>query len=435
MNRQEAENYIYESYLKAQDFWDYTTPDSLKRSPAFSRKILQRLSAVPAAVITGSKGKGSVAKIISKILQSRKKVGLFTSPHISLFNERFSVNDKMISDADFVRHIKIIKPLFDEISHGMEPGKCISPIGIQTALALNYFNEEATDFNILECGKGAKYDDVPNVRHEYAVINTIFLEHTRELGHTLREIAMDKSYVMDGTQKCVVIGRQNPEVMEVLMERSHKYETPLKIFGKDYGVEKITYTQEGMIFDGWIGNDRYNDIHIPLLGEHQAVNCILAMTLCKEILGKLDSEMVNEALKDLCWPGRQQVLSSYPFILLDACINTESTINLKNTLDYLRIKDAILIVGIPDDKDFSGVVKSMHTYAKEIIITKSQNPHYVFTANQVSHLKELGMDALWIDNLEEAISRALKKGNPTVILGTTSLVSEVIDWKNRSGEL
>ena len=124
-----------------------------------------------------------------------------------------------------------------------------------------------------ECGKGAKYDDVNNVRHNYAVINRIFLEHTRELGDTLTSIAEDKSHVITGEQKCVYFAEQEPEVLEVLQRRAETLHIPYKIYGRDFHAENIRYTCFGMQFDVEIGDNIYADLQIPLLGEHQAKNC------------------------------------------------------------------------------------------------------------------------------------------------------------------
>ena len=117
--------------------------------------------------------------MISRILQTNLSVGLMTSPHITDFRERFRVNDTMISETDFCRLMAEIQPEILDIASDLPDSVCISPMGIQADLALTYFSEKHTDFNIFECGKGAKYDDVNNIRHDYAVINRIFLAYKR----------------------------------------------------------------------------------------------------------------------------------------------------------------------------------------------------------------------------------------------------------------
>ena len=124
-------------------------------------------------------------------------------------------------------------------------------------------------------------------------------------------------------------------------------------------------------------------------------------------------------------PGRMEVINKNPFMLLDACIHGTSCKNVIEVLEHLDIKKAVFIIGIPDDKDYIGVVRRVENKACEIILTKSQNPHYVFTVRQQERLKEEGIDAVWTEGVLEAVSVARKKDNPIVILGTTSVIAEV----------
>ena len=275
--QKEAEDFVYASYLRAATHQDYAAQDAGKRHPELTRSLLRQKSIAPCVVVTGSKGKGSVANMISRILQTNFTVGLMTSPHITDFRERFRVNDTMISETDFCRLMAEIQPEILDIASDLPDSVCISPMGIQADLALTYFSEKHTDFNVFECGKGAKYDDVNNIRHDYAVINRIFLEHTRELGDTLTAIAEDKSHVITGEQKCVYFAEQEPEVLEVLVRRAEAMQVPYKIYGRDFQAENIRYTCSGMLFDVVIGDNIYPDLQIPLLGEHQAKNCALAL--------------------------------------------------------------------------------------------------------------------------------------------------------------
>ena len=191
MNRIQAEDYIYASYLRAERFQNYESKDSKKRNPALTKAIIDSLNRTPCVLITGSKGKGSVANMISQILQSRHRVGLMTSPHITAFNERFRVNNLPISDSEFVSTVEALKEPFDQIESTLPSNVCISPMGIQAAIGLLYFSNKHTSYNVFELGKGAKYDDVNNINSSYSVINSIFLEHTRELGETVEKIAED----------------------------------------------------------------------------------------------------------------------------------------------------------------------------------------------------------------------------------------------------
>lgn len=429
MNRKEAEDFVYKSYLKAEKHQDYNAKDSDKRHPDLTREIIQNKAGTPSVVVTGSKGKGSVSNMISQILQSQYKVGLMTSPHLIDFCERFKINGINISDKDFVHYMSLIQPEIENIESVIPENSCISPMGIQADLGLTYFNAEKTDFNVFECGKGAKFDDVNNVKHDYAVINSIFLEHTRELGETVEEIAKDKAYVITGEQKYVYVADQAPSVLEVIENRARELLVPIKVYGRDFQARNIRFTQTGMFFDVVIGDDIYSDLMIPLLGEHQAKNCALAMTLCRDVLETIDIEIVKKKLSEMDWPGRMEVISSEPFILLDACINAASCGNVKNVISHLGITDFTAIIGIPNDKDYAGVVREMNDAAGNIILTRSHNPHYIFTIEQTKRLKDEGIDTMWVDSLENAIEKAMEIAKPIIILGTTSVISEVKQYQ------
>lgn len=430
--QKEAEDFVYASYLRAATHLDYAAKDAGKRHPELTRSLLRQKSITPCVVVTGSKGKGSVANMISRILQTNYTVGLMTSPHITDFRERFRVNDTMISEADFCRLMAQIRPEILDIASDLPESVCISPMGIQADLALTYFSEKHTDFNVFECGKGAKYDDVNNIPHDYAVINRIFLEHTRELGDTLADIAEDKSHVITGEQKCVYFAEQEPEVLEILVRRAEAMQVPYKIYGRDFQAENIRYTCSGMLFDVVIGDNIYPDLQIPLLGEHQAKNCALALAVCADVMADLYRESttfsmpaVRKNLSLLHWPGRMEVLHSDPFVLLDACINSASCENVKDVLRHLGISNCTVIVGIPEDKDYAGVVRSMNDMAARIILTKSGNPHYHFSKNQQETLVQEGISAEWTGSVKQALTLAASFPNPIVILGTTSVISEV----------
>ena len=429
--QKEAEDFVYASYLRAAAHQDYAAKDAGKRHPELTRSLLRQKSITPCVVVTGSKGKGSVANMISRILQTNLCVGLMTSPHITDFRERFRVNDTMISEADFCRLMAQIQPEILDIASDLPESVCISPMGIQADLALTYFSEKHTAFNVFECGKGAKYDDVNNIRHDYAVINRIFLEHTRELGDTLAAIAEDKSHVITGEQKCVYFAEQEPEVLEVLVRRAEAMQVPYKIYGRDFQAENIRYTCSGMLFDVVIGDNIYPDLQIPLLGEHQAKNCALALAVCMDVMADLcrksktfSMPAVRNNLSLLHWPGRMEVLRFDPFVLLDACINSASCENVKEVLRHLGISNCTVIVGIPEDKDYAGVVRSMKNVAARIILTRSQNPHYHFSQHQREVLMQEGILTEWTDSVKQALNLANSFSDAIVILGTTSVISE-----------
>lgn len=425
MNREEAEDFIYKSYLKAEKFQKYEEKDAQKRRPELTRELIRQLCHTEAVVITGSKGKGSVANMIAQILMPWKKVGLMTSPHQIDFCERFRVNGKPISDSDFVQTVSELLPQMEELEKGLAPGVCISPMGIQAAVALSFFEKQNCSFQVFECGKGAQYDDVNNIPHAYAVINCIFPEHLRELGENIVEIARDKAHVIAGGQKCVYVAPQEPQVLDVIIRRAERFQVPLKIYGRDFRAEHIRYEARGMCFDVVTEKKHYTDLRIPLLGEHQARNCALALALCEDVLPEMDLPKVYHQLRELHWPGRMEIVSERPLLFLDACIHGVSCRNVKEVLRNYPDRKWVTVIGIPDDKDYVGVATEMAKVSENILLTKSKNPHYVFTQKQKVVLEEKGIHAIWTESVSEALEQAKILGDSIVVLGTTSVVAEV----------
>lgn len=434
MNQKEAEDFVYSSYLRAEKYHAYEEKDAGRRHPEFTRELLRKKSGTPAVVVTGSKGKGSVSKMIAEILQTEFTVGLMTSPHIEDFCERFQVNGEKVSSPLFSAFMEEIRPEIEEIDRGIPKEFCISPMGIQADFALTWFLSRKTDFNVFECGKGAKLDDVNNILHDYAVINSIFLEHRRELGNTISEIAEDKAHVITGKEKAVFVGEQTEEVMAAIEERAALFSVPLKVYGRDFWEENFRTEQTGIVFDLCIFGKRYRDIKLPLLGTYQAKNCALAMALSLSIFSKekkLDLGAVRRRLAKLNWPGRLELISGDPFILLDCCINRVSTKAVKAVLTEMKIEKLSVIIVIPEDKDYSGVAEEIKPFSESIILTRTKNPHYHFSKLQCERLLEKGIFSEWANDFPEAIKKAEERGLPIVILGTTSLLPEVKNWQKR----
>ena len=442
MNRKEAEDFVYSSYLRAEKYHVYEEKDAERRHPEFTRELLRKKSGTPAAIVTGSKGKGSVSKMIAEILQTKFNVGLMTSPHIEDFCERFQVNGEKVSSPLFSMLMEEIRPEIEEIDRKIPKEFSVSPMGIQADFALTWFRSRKTDFNVFECGKGARLDDVNNILHDYAVINSVFLEHRRELGNTIAEIAEDKAHVITGREKAVFVGEQTEEAMAVIEKRAALFSVPLKVYGRDFWEENLRTEQTGIVFDLCIFGKRYRDIRLPLLGDFQAKNCALAMAVSEMVfsdlsdksteMGKtLEMDAVRRRLSEINWPGRLELISGEPFILLDCCINRISTKAVKAVLAERKIEKPVSIIAIPEDKDYRGVVQEMYPLSESVILTRTNNPHYHFSEKQCERMAEEGIATEWAENFTEAMKKAEEKGLPIVILGTTSLLPEVKSWKKR----
>jgi len=423
---QEAIDYIYASYLKAEPYLDYSAPDREKRHPEYTKELIQDLCMDGNNIlITGSKGKGSVACMIAGILQTKQEsVGLLTSPHVLTFRERIKCNGKLISEADFVRFCKAVEEKL--CNTRLEKQEYISPIGIECAAAMMFFREQKTWFNVIECGKGVAYDDTRNVRHDYAVINPVFLEHVRELGPGLKEIAENKAAVMEQGQKCVYLGRQSEIPEKIFHDRAEEYHIPVKEYGNDFSCRNVRLDELGILFDVITNRRSYTDLRIPTWGEYQAENCALAISVCEDIIEECSLEKIKSFLQNLKIPGRMELYEKNPICILDACINRESTGAICSALEKIPYTKGIAILAIPEDKDYAGVAEAISKYAELVILTDTDSPHYQFSPAQLTKVRETVPASIYIENPEKALQYA-KQQNPELIciLGTTSLIAQM----------
>ncbi len=424
---------IYKSYLRASEYQNYSQLDMYKRNPEYTRTILDKLRVNYNPInilVTGSKGKGSVSKMVSDILQIYfEKVGLFTSPHIVRFNERIQINNNEISDEKLIEKISIVDKIVDSLD--IPNDRYISPIGILTAIAMLYFYENNCSVNVFECGKGAKFDDVNILDRDYSIINTIFNEHTRELGGSIEAIAEDKSTIIKKGQICAYSAKQSETVMRIIRERAISENVELKTYGIDFSAENISLSTNGTSFDVVTKLNRYDNIKIPLLGKHQAENVALAFQLCEDIVGALDIEKVSQIMYGLNWPGRLEIISHNPVIVLDACINRTSAISALEIIKLIDAEKIATIVGVPSDKDYKGIVEEMKIISDVIILTESSNTHYKFSSEQISDFSNYN-NISYIKDLEEAVITAknyVGVNGMVCILGTTSLITDVKKMK------
>ena len=448
--RREAEDYVYRSYLAAAPHWRYEDPDSAKRHPEHAARVISTLPRVPTCVVTGSKGKGSVCRMLACVMGTRVRTGLMTSPHLARFNERICVDGVPVEDEALVASVARLRPAFDEVQRTLRPGECLGPMGIQAAMALDLFWRAGCGFEVLECGKGARYDDVNVVAHEYAVLNTVFLEHTRELGPTLSAIASDKAHVMREGVRHAYVGPQQPEALERIEERAGQVGVPLRRYGRDFWAGPVSREGARMTFDVRLPQGTLAGMRLALFGEHQARNCALALAVAADVLVEtqgmseaealawLGSPAVREALEVLRIPGRLELVATEPPCLVDACVNRVSAREVLAALRGLlgdpgadvQASSAdqagvTFVMGIPNDKDYLGVARELAPVVARLVLVDPARAHYVFDLDvQRGQLEAQGIESEVGGGVAEGIECAREIGLPVVVVGIAPVIAD-----------
>ncbi len=351
--------------------------------------------------VAGTNGKGSVASSLASILyRSGYKTGLYTSPHLVHFNERIQVNHRPISNDRVVATYRAVKdahfgkrdPTFFEFT---------------TAMALFEFADQKVDWAIIETGMGGRLDATNIINPAISIITNISLEHREYLGNTLTQIAAEKAGIIKKRTPLVTGIRQKKAFSEIKRIAAEK-NAPLFRLGTDF---KIRRNQE-QTFSYYGIRNVWHNLQTALPGSYQVDNAALVLAAC-ELLGKHKAEIalsnIQEGLSRNYWPGRLEVVSNNPFIILDGAHNLAAARNLAKFLSTnLAGRDITLVVGILDDKPYKTMLKSLLTPANRVILTRAKIDRALEPGKLYETAKTLNPDVTIIPDVELAIKNAIE---------------------------
>ncbi len=374
MNYKKAVKYI-DSFINYEKipYYDYKTSLKFNRMERFLSLLGNPEKNLKTIHITGTKGKGSTASIVSSILKEAGfKTGLYTSPHLISFRERIKINGDEIPEDDITSILNEIKPAVEKLKKTEK----VSFFEILTAISFIYFKREKVDFTVLEVGMGGRLDATNAVDDSISAITPISLEHTQKLGSTLSEIAYEKAGIIKNNSLCLT-SPQEPEAMDIIEEICRRKDTRLLRIQKDIFLEEKDFNDKEQEFNVWGRFGEYRNLRFKLLGQHQLMNAALAVGISESLrrYGVIINEpTLRKGLLAVDWPGRLEVVSREPFIILDGAQNKASSQALVSAIKrHFKYKKIILIFAISQDKDIEGTSGVLGEFADEIIITKVKN--------------------------------------------------------------
>ena len=311
--------------------------------------------------ITGTNGKGSTAAILSSILQQAGyRVGLFTSPHLRLYNERIQINGRMISDQDLCTAAEAVKAASDCMAH--------SPTEFErfTAMALLYFQRKNCDIVVMEVGLGGSLDSTNVIpAPEAAVITQIDLEHTEYLGSTLEEIAATKAGIIKPGCDTVLCA-QSQSVEAVVGARCTACGSPLHLTAPAR-LRHCVYTLQGQQFD----YRQRKNLHLGLLGTYQSSNAAVVLDTVDALRGRgwnIPEPAIRQGLSATVWPGRFEKMQDAPLVFLDGAHNPNGVEALVRCLrTYLPGQKVIFVMGVMADKDYGAMLERIGPLAQRFI--------------------------------------------------------------------
>ena len=330
--------------------------------------------------IAGTKGKGSISMFTSSILQANGfNVGLFTSPHLICDRERIRVNNEIISEGDLSRALSYLQ---DKLGDSF--CQDLTYFEIYTLMAVFYFSMKKVDFAVFETGMGGRLDATNVIDAEVCGISPISYDHMSVLGDKIEQIASEKAAIIK-RGACCISSHQEDSVLGVIKQRCHDVDAPLSLVGRDITYSVSHTGEEGNAFDVNGLEASYQVCSTRMLGSFQASNCAAAIGICEKLLGGkgVDTAKVKEGIKNAFIPGRMEILSRKPLMLIDGAQNADSADKLKKSVEQIfKYDKLILLLGLSEGKDIKGVCDELASFADEIILTRAsvkraQDPHII----------------------------------------------------------
>ncbi len=371
--------------------------------------------------VAGTNGKGSTAAILHAILSAAGyKVGLFTSPHLIDFCERIRIGTRWVSPREVVETVAAIKSC-------IEPAEIrLTPFEMMTVLAFHIFDQARVDIAIVEVGLGGRLDATNVLTPLVSIITSIGLDHQQYLGSTLADIAREKGGIIKPAIPAV-LGKLDQESRDVLCRRARDQGSTILSYGQDFTLEKDAsgrYCYSGK-------QHQYEGLQLSLNGKFQARNAAVALAGLEYLQDPFPVSVVQigAGLQLVRWPGRLDIVSTRPLVILDGAHNIQALHTLLAELpDLVPHQRPVFLFGVMRDKAWRPMVAALEQVAAEVVVTavtqpRAEDPYTVqraFSSNRSVRV---------VERAAEACRQLLHRAGPQdaiVVCGSLFLVGEVL---------
>ena len=376
--------------------------------------------------IAGTNGKGSTAAFYDSALREvGLKVGRFTSPHLSSYRERMTINGEPISETDLAELITGLRPIVEAVAaDGFGPP---TEFELGTAAGLLYFARREVDVSVVEVGMGGRFDATNVISPTLSVITHIALDHREYLGDTLEKIAFEKAGIIKSGIP-VVIGLQEREIEKYLMEVAISRKAPYSLASK-LKIERATIGESGNSFSINHPSVGAFTVRTGLVGKHQISNCLnflAGLEFLSSVGLKLSREKVISGLAKACWPGRFERVPGFERLkfYLDGAHNPDGMRALVGNLTTIYPgQKADFLLGILNNRPLSEMAAILAPVARRVIVTKVPDPKSATTEDLAKVFTELGIETVAEPIPEKALELLLATENHlALICGSLYLV-------------
>jgi len=345
----------------------------------------------PSIHIAGTNGKTSVARMVDALLTAlQRRTGRTTSPHLQSAVERIAIDGHPISPAHYVATYREIEPFVQMIDQQSQAdgGPAMSKFEVLTAMAFAAFADAPIEVAVIEVGLGGRWDATNVVDAPVAVITPISIDHVEYLGDDIAGIAGEKAGIIhqadEGAPDTVaVIGRQVPEAMQVLLAQTVRADAAVAREDSEFAVLDRQVAIGGQMLQLQGLGGVYSDVYLPLHGEHQAHNAVVALAAVEAFFGagaqrQLDVDAVRAGFAAATSPGRLERMRSAPTVFIDAAHNPAGAAALAQTLDEeFDFRFLVGVVSVLADKDVGGILAALEPALDRIVVTHNGSPRAV----------------------------------------------------------
>ena len=422
---------------------------SLTRISALMDLLGSPQHAYPAIHVAGTNGKTSVTRMIDALLTAlHRRTGRITSPHLQRVTERIAVDGRPISARTYIDTYRDLEPYITMVddSSTAAGGARMSKFEVLTAIALAVLAEAPVDIAGVETGMGGRWDATNVIDSAVAVITPIAMDHADYLGDSLAAIAGEKAGIIKAAKPdelvpvdpVTVIGIQPPEAMDVLLRQAVESESVVARQNSEFAVlESVTAVGGQLLTLQGLGGV-YDEIFLPLHGEHQASNAVVALAAVEAFFGagadrQLEIDAVRSGFAAVTSPGRLERLRSAPTVFIDAAHNPHGAQALAQALtSEFEFRRLIGVVGVLGDKDPEGVLEALEPVLDAVVVTNNGSPRALDTeiladiAHQVFGEDRVEVAPFLPDAVETAIALAEETDGEPVAGGGVVITGSVV---------
>lgn len=416
----------YEEVLaKIDTYQRFSTKPELERIAALLSLLENPQDKLKFVHVAGTNGKGTTCTLIASVLQKAGyRTGLFLSPHVCDFRERMQFCGEMIPQEELVAAAERVFPAAEQLKRN---GLLVNEFELITAIAMLWFAERRCEIVALEVGLGGRFDATNVIQNPLvSVITSISLDHTKILGDTIGQIALEKCGIIKQGCPTVCAPDEPADALDVIRSIAGERSSPLTEASEDiFKVGKSDFSGTELQYSGV-------SLRLPFLGAHQVKNAATALAVLEVLQRsgwKIPITSVREGFLTARLPARLEMLSADPPVLLDGAHNPEGTAALASAIRYyLPGKKIVAVMGMMADKDAAHAVKNLAGCFCRVIAAAPSSPRAMNAADFADLWRSAGTAAQAAANFQEALTlafSALRPDGALVICGSLYLAGDL----------